>query len=514
MDKTPKLAGGRTKNQTINENPARPGLFERLGLHTPSLKLAEMTHRQRSRHEREQLYTRILLSAVGGIVVVVLALLGFGYWKEFVQPGQQTIVAVNGQQISTETYARIYGYEQTSLLAQYQRLQQDMQQLQAQGQGQDNSMLLSLLQQQQQQLQSQLQGLQQQVLTRIIEDTLINQEAAKRNITASDAEVNQELITMLSPAATPTDTVAAPGTTPEAAGTTTPQAAGTQTAGAAAPITQTPSAGTTPTAGAAATPTTGTTATQTPGAAAQTPNTASTTQTPAAGATPNGTTTPEASPTPSGPTPTPTPVAPQKLLSDFRSNLASIGLLSEADYINWYVRPEVLRKKLQAAFATQAPTSGDQVHASMIEVYSEDDAKSVQAKLKSGADFAQVAKESSQDTATKDKGGDLGWFPRGLQPEIPKVVEDAAFDKLKPGEVSDILSDNSTFYIVKLEEKAQNRPFDPATLKKVQDNMFNNWLKQQEANTGAGKTVSYYLGSDKDAWVSKFIQRNSKLPTQ
>lgn len=501
MDKTPKIATGRTKNQTINEKSSRPGLFERLGLHTPSLRLAEMTHRQRSRHEREQLYTRILLSAVGGIVVLVLALLGFGYWKEFVQPGREPIVAVNGQQISTETYARIFGYEQTSLLVQYQRLQQDRQQIQAQGQGQDNSMILGLLQQQQQQLQSQLQGLQQQVLNRIIEDTLISQEAAKRNITASDTEVNQELITMLSPASTPTDTEAATGTT-------TPQAEGTQTPGAAAPITQTPSAGT------ATTPTAGAAATQTPSTTNQTPNAAATTQTPAANATPNGTTTPEETPTPSGPTPTPTPVDPQKLLSTFRSNLASIGLLSEADYINWYVRPAVLRKKLQAAFATQAPTSGDQVHASMIEVYTEDDAKSVEAKLKSGADFAQLAKESSQDTATKDKGGDLGWFPRGLQPSIPKVVEDAAFDKLKPGEVSDILSDNSTFYIVKLEDKAQNRPFDAATLKKVQDNMFNNWLKDQESNTGAGKTVSYYLSSEKDAWVSKFIQRNSKIPFQ
>lgn len=32
------------------------------------------------------------------------------------------------------------------------------------------------------------------------------------------------------------------------------------------------------------------------------------------------------------------------------------------------------------------------------------------ARLKGGADFAQLAREESQDTATKSKGGDLGWF--------------------------------------------------------------------------------------------------------
>ncbi len=53
-------------------------------------------------------------------------------------------------------------------------------------------------------------------------------------------------------------------------------------------------------------------------------------------------------------------------------------------------------------------TSEEQVSVRQIQVADEKTAKKVQAELKKGGDFAQLAKKYSTDAVTKDKGGDLG----------------------------------------------------------------------------------------------------------
>lgn len=51
-------------------------------------------------------------------------------------------------------------------------------------------------------------------------------------------------------------------------------------------------------------------------------------------------------------------------------------------------------------------------------------AADILARLQAGADFAEEAKRSSDDPSNKDRGGDLGSFPRG---RMDKAFEDAAF---------------------------------------------------------------------------------------
>jgi parvulin-like peptidyl-prolyl isomerase len=76
-------------------------------------------------------------------------------------------------------------------------------------------------------------------------------------------------------------------------------------------------------------------------------------------------------------------------------------------------------------------------------------AEEVLAKLRAGGDFAALAKENSADPSNKDKGGDLGWFGRGM---MVKPFEDAAF-ALKPGELSGIVETQFGYHIIKLEER-------------------------------------------------------------
>jgi peptidyl-prolyl cis-trans isomerase D len=77
-----------------------------------------------------------------------------------------------------------------------------------------------------------------------------------------------------------------------------------------------------------------------------------------------------------------------------------------------------------------------------------------------GADFAALAKKNSQDQATVDKGGDLGWMQREQLSALGPFA-DVAF-KLKPGEVSDLVTTQFGFDIIKVEEKEPSglQPFD------------------------------------------------------
>jgi len=69
------------------------------------------------------------------------------------------------------------------------------------------------------------------------------------------------------------------------------------------------------------------------------------------------------------------------------------------------------------------------------------------ARLKKGEDFAHLAEEYSDDPGSKAKGGELGFFGKGL---MAKPFEDAAF-KLKPGELSAPVRTQFGWHLIKVE---------------------------------------------------------------
>ena len=75
-------------------------------------------------------------------------------------------------------------------------------------------------------------------------------------------------------------------------------------------------------------------------------------------------------------------------------------------------------------------------------------------------DFAKIAEESSQDPASASKGGDLGYFGRGMMAG-GQAFDDAAF-KLKKDEISDVVATDVGLLILKATDvkPSVTQPFD------------------------------------------------------
>ncbi len=70
-------------------------------------------------------------------------------------------------------------------------------------------------------------------------------------------------------------------------------------------------------------------------------------------------------------------------------------------------------------------------------------------RIRGGADFAEVAKEQSDDELTRESGGDLGFVGHDV---LPEPVEAVAWD-LEPGAVSDPIETDEGYYVIQVVER-------------------------------------------------------------
>jgi parvulin-like peptidyl-prolyl isomerase len=394
-------------------------------------KPASKKHIARLARERQQVRL-IRAIAIGGILLVV-ALLGYGYLNLNYFRLQEAAAEVNGEKITIGQWQESLQLQRLNLLNQYNQA------VTYQNFGLDTS-------QQQQQIVFQLQNaevLGQQVLEQMVDDELIRQEAKKRGITVSVEEIEDAVQSAYRffPNGSPTPTVtptefSLPTLSAEQLKFYPPTLSPTVAASATALPTSTQDPSITPTA----------TSTKAPATPTFVPEAATATATPY---TLDGYNT---------------------LYNETLDNLKSNGI-SQATIRSVY-ETELLRNKLMDALTADIPATQEQVLLRHILVPDERSLGIVRAALAAGRDFGEVAKKYSTDTGSASNGGEYGWQPRGF---YVKEFDDAAFSQ-PIGEIGEPVKTEFGYHIIQVIAREQI-PANANQLEQVRETKFNEWLE-------------------------------------
>lgn len=110
-----------------------------------------------------------------------------------------------------------------------------------------------------------------------------------------------------------------------------------------------------------------------------------------------------------------------------------------------------------------------------------------------GEDFAEIAKENSEDGAAPN-GGDLGYFKKG---DMVKPFEDAAFN-LETGKVSDIVETQFGYHLMKVTDK---KPAHKLTYAEVERDLETFLMNKHQRE----KVVEYIEELRKKANIKRYI---------
>ena len=127
------------------------------------------------------------------------------------------------------------------------------------------------------------------------------------------------------------------------------------------------------------------------------------------------------------------------------------------------MRAEMLKEKLRDEyFDPEVPQFAEQRHIMAMFMESESQAAEVRAKLEAGEDFAQLAKELSLESLSKEKEGDFGWRPKDALTILlnTSLLDEYAFGAeigvLSPPIYDEARAKNVGYWIVKISERKED----------------------------------------------------------
>ncbi|PQZ53094.1 peptidylprolyl isomerase [Bacillus sp. MYb209] len=171
--------------------------------------------------------------------------------------------------------------------------------------------------------------------------------------------------------------------------------------------------------------------------------------------------------------------AKEQMGDKFKVALEQVGLKNE-DELKERMKPEIALGKAIRATVTDKDVKDNhkpEMKVSHILVKDEKTAKEVKEKINNGEDFTALAKQYSEDSGSKEQGGEIAGFAPG---QTVKEFEEAAY-KLDAGQVSEPIKTSYGYHIIKVTGKKELKPFD-----EVKDTIRKD-LEQQRLQDTTGK---------------------------
>ncbi len=162
-------------------------------------------------------------------------------------------------------------------------------------------------------------------------------------------------------------------------------------------------------------------------------------------------------------------------LEGYYKAYAQYGVSRET--LDKYFLATLIRREVGKKLTESLPQQDEMVWARQILVSDKLQAEDIAAQAKKGADWYALVQKYSKDTATKEKGGDLGWIRRGQTfSDIEKVIFN-----LEIGATTDPIRTALGYHILQVLGK-EVRQLTPAQFSQLRESTIAKWEAEARAN--------------------------------
>jgi parvulin-like peptidyl-prolyl isomerase len=143
---------------------------------------------------------------------------------------------------------------------------------------------------------------------------------------------------------------------------------------------------------------------------------------------------------------------------------------------------------------------GELYHVEVMLLGSEQEAQAIRARLEGGEDFAALAEEYSQHSASKEDGGDLGLLAMDdIQENLKDFVLNSEVGTLSEPVRDDTVTTKGGYWLVKVVDKEDNRPISDEDRDFLKNKALSDWITS--LSDDPENKVESYLDGNKKAWA-------------